>query len=219
MARDRPSSSEDGEQPRIKVTDRRLFDRQGNLRQPDTETSPPAPAEAEDTADQLKPTPGGDPARSTAPTSEVGPADARTDATASETSADVPASDEEATTAGEEAATSTSPMADRGEGEAPESERPIVPPHGPRPDELPRDFSAFVESHYFETMLYLGAVQHPQSGQLMEDIPLAKYKIDLLEMLKEKTAGNLTPEEDRLLEDVLYQLRMVYLQKTKAAHL
>ena len=85
--------------------------------------------------------------------------------------------------------------------------------------DLPRDFSAFVEGMYFEAMLYMGAIPDPRSGETIEDTELAKYKIDLLAMLQKKTDGNLTPEEKQQLEEVLYQLRMVYVQKTQAIKL
>ena len=81
--------------------------------------------------------------------------------------------------------------------------------------DLPRDFSAFVEGMYLEAMLSLGAIPDPRSGETIEDTELAKYRIDLLGMLQKKTDGNLTPEEKQQLDEVLYQLRMVYLQKTR----
>ncbi len=85
--------------------------------------------------------------------------------------------------------------------------------------DLPRDFSAFVEGMYLEAMLYMGAIPDPRSGETIEDTELAKYKIDLLGMLQKKTDGNLTPEETQQLDEVLYKLRMVYLQKTQAIKL
>ena len=85
--------------------------------------------------------------------------------------------------------------------------------------DLPRDFSAFVQGMYLEAMLYMGAIPDPRSGETVEDTEMAKYKIDLLGMLQEKTDGNLTPEEKQQLEEVLYQLRMIYLQKTQAIKL
>jgi len=83
--------------------------------------------------------------------------------------------------------------------------------------DLPRDFSAFVEGMYLEAMLYLGALPDPRSGEVTEDVELARYKIDLLAMIQEKTQGNLSDDEKRQLEGVLYQLRTVYVQKTQAA--
>ena len=72
---------------------------------------------------------------------------------------------------------------------------------------------------YFEAMLHMGAIPDPRSGETIEDTELAKYKIDLLGMLQQKTEGNLTPEEKKKLDEVLYQLRMLYLQKTQAIKL
>ena len=85
--------------------------------------------------------------------------------------------------------------------------------------DLPRDFAAFVQSQYFEAMLYMGAVAHPQTGESVKDLPLAQYKIDVLSMLKEKTENNLDADEARLLEEVLHQLRIVYLETRKALEL
>jgi len=83
--------------------------------------------------------------------------------------------------------------------------------------DLPRDFSAFVEGMHLEAMLYLGALPDPRSGEVTEDVELARYKIDLLAMIQEKTQGNLSDDEKQQLEGVLYQLRTVYVQKTQAA--
>ncbi|HMP07259.1 MAG TPA: DUF1844 domain-containing protein [Lacipirellulaceae bacterium] len=56
-----------------------------------------------------------------------------------------------------------------------------------------------------------GQVPHPVTQQLHRDVAQARYAIDILEMLAEKTAGNLTAEEDRGLQALLHQLRMAYL--------
>ena len=82
--------------------------------------------------------------------------------------------------------------------------------------QLPRDFSAFLEGMYFEAMLYLGAIPDPRTGEMVEDLELAEYKIDLLGMLQSKTEGNLDADEKERVEAVLYQLRMIYLEKTKS---
>lgn len=60
--------------------------------------------------------------------------------------------------------------------------------------------------------LYLGDAQLPD-GRSMENLDMARLHIDLLDVLKEKTEGNLTSEERSVLEDVLYRLRMRYVQK------
>ena len=56
---------------------------------------------------------------------------------------------------------------------------------------------------------------HPASNKIEENIPHAKLLIDTLGMLKEKTQGNLNAEEDSLLENFLYELRMQYVAKSK----
>lgn len=92
-------------------------------------------------------------------------------------------------------------------------------PTGRSTGELPRDFAAFIESQYYEGLLFLGAMRHPATGQVVEDLDMARYKIDVLGMMQDKTEGNRTPEESQLLDDVLYQLRMAYLQKRKVTNL
>ncbi|MBI3615916.1 MAG: DUF1844 domain-containing protein [Candidatus Omnitrophica bacterium] len=66
-------------------------------------------------------------------------------------------------------------------------------------------------------MMALGEVPHPVTNARQEDLEQARYLIDVLGMLQEKTKGNLTPEEADLLEGLLYELRMKYVAKTKQA--
>ena len=61
-------------------------------------------------------------------------------------------------------------------------------------------------------LIYLGDLPLPD-GQPSENLPLARRQIDLLEVLKEKTEGNLTSQESSVFDDLLYRLRMRYLQK------
>lgn len=60
--------------------------------------------------------------------------------------------------------------------------------------------------------LYLGDLQLPEGGSA-ENLDLARLHIDLLALLRQKTAGNLTAQEAGILEDLLYRLRMRYIQK------
>jgi hypothetical protein len=57
----------------------------------------------------------------------------------------------------------------------------------------------------------------PRTGQSMLDIEGARYMIDLFDALREKTRGNLTAEEDRMLADVIAKLKLAYMDVTKAA--
>jgi len=62
--------------------------------------------------------------------------------------------------------------------------------------------------------LYLGDVKMPD-GESMENLQLARLHIDLLEILQMKSAGNLTDQENGFLEDLLYQLRLRYVEKSE----
>jgi hypothetical protein len=78
-------------------------------------------------------------------------------------------------------------------------------------DGLPSiDFSTFVLSLFSSAMVHLGDAPRPDDTT-HKDLQLAKQTIDILGLLKEKTAGNLTEEEDKLLADLLYDLRLRYV--------
>lgn len=78
-------------------------------------------------------------------------------------------------------------------------------------------FDLFLSGLAMETLIALGDAPHPQTRKAMPNLPQARYLIDLLGVLEEKTRGNLSVDEDRLLKDTLYQLRMRYLAKTGGA--
>ena len=80
------------------------------------------------------------------------------------------------------------------------------------------DFSSFVISLATTAMVHLG--EGPvDSGAPPEDLDAAGQMIDILDMLEKKTEGNLSPEESRLVHDILYELRMKFLSKRKAVKL
>jgi hypothetical protein len=62
--------------------------------------------------------------------------------------------------------------------------------------------------------LYMGDVGLP-NGQSVENLEMAGLHLDLLDVLRQKTAGNLTAQESAFLEDLLYRLRVRYVQKTR----
>lgn len=83
------------------------------------------------------------------------------------------------------------------------------------PDELPKiDFSTFVLSLIGSAYVHLGDAPNPE-GQAEPNIEFAKQDIDLLGILQEKTKGNLTGEEERLLDQALYDLRMRFIEVSK----
>ncbi|HUL31827.1 MAG TPA: DUF1844 domain-containing protein [Thermodesulfobacteriota bacterium] len=74
------------------------------------------------------------------------------------------------------------------------------------------DFSQFIFSLSTSAFIQLGEIQDPFTQKAEKNLPLAKQTIDLIAMLKEKTKGNLTPEEGRIIENLLYDLRMRYVK-------
>jgi hypothetical protein len=77
------------------------------------------------------------------------------------------------------------------------------------------NFSAFVISLSTQALMHLGEIASPVSGKVEIDVPVAKQMIDILGMLKDKTRGNLNASEDRLMEDILFDLRMKYVEAVK----
>lgn len=77
----------------------------------------------------------------------------------------------------------------------------------------PLEFSSIVILLYLPALIQLGLVDDPAGGERREDLDLAKRNIDLLDLLKEKTNGNLEDTEEKFLEDVISQLKMAYLKK------
>ncbi len=77
------------------------------------------------------------------------------------------------------------------------------------------NFSSFLLSLSSSTLLHLGEIADPQSGEKKKDLALAKQSIDIIGLLKDKTKGNLTHEEEELLEHLLYDLRMRFVEASK----
>ena len=73
-------------------------------------------------------------------------------------------------------------------------------------------FSNFVFSLSTQALIQLGEIQDPESGKTVKNLSLAKQTIDLIGMLQEKTKGNLTKEEEALVDSALYDLRMRYVK-------
>ena len=113
-------------------------------------------------------------------------------------------------------------------------EEPAVKPQEPKPDTKaaePReeepagqvqgegafpflDFSTFVFSLGTSAMYHFGDFPDPVTKKAERNLEAAKQTIDILGILKDKTKGNLTEDEDRLLDSLLYELRMRYVRET-----
>jgi len=81
--------------------------------------------------------------------------------------------------------------------------------------ELEMSFERFMASLYMTAMMQLG-LMHEQGGQPGVDLIGARQTIDTLGMIAEKTKGNLTPKEQGFLQNCLYELRMAYVEVTNA---
>ncbi len=77
------------------------------------------------------------------------------------------------------------------------------------------DFGSFVSGLGMQALMLLGEFADPESKEPKPDYEQAKYTIDLIDMLKKKTEGNLTKEESDLVEHLLYDLRMRYVKAIK----
>ena len=93
------------------------------------------------------------------------------------------------------------------EKEALKKDESFVPPEP--------DFKFFITTLSIQASIALGQIPNPATDKLEEDATQAKFLIDTLGMLKDKTKGNLSQEESNLLENFLYELRMVYVTKQK----
>lgn len=86
---------------------------------------------------------------------------------------------------------------------------------GYSPQDLEMTFERYLASLYMSAMMHMG-MMHEQGGQPRLDIIGARQTIDSLALIGEKTKGNLTPREEVFLQNCLYELRMAYVEVTNA---
>jgi hypothetical protein len=77
------------------------------------------------------------------------------------------------------------------------------------------NFSTFVISLSTQALMHLGEINDPVSGKAEKDVVVAKHMIDIIGMLQEKTRGNLDEGEQKLIEDILYSLRIRYVEAVR----
>ena len=77
------------------------------------------------------------------------------------------------------------------------------------------DFSAFIMSLTSSAFYHLGDMPDPSTGKKEVNLPAVQQTIDMLIMLREKTKGNLKEDEAKLLEQLIYELQVKYVAKTK----
>ncbi|NWG12151.1 MAG: DUF1844 domain-containing protein [Acidobacteria bacterium] len=76
------------------------------------------------------------------------------------------------------------------------------------------DFPSYILTYYTQGLVLLGEVPNPYTNKKEENLDAARHTIEILAMLQGKTRGNLTSEEDQLLDNVLYELRMKFMART-----
>ncbi|MFP2907942.1 DUF1844 domain-containing protein [Pyxidicoccus sp. 3LFB2] len=76
-------------------------------------------------------------------------------------------------------------------------------------------FSTFIFGLGTAVLIHLGETPNPETGQLAKDLPLARQNLDLLSMLRVKTKGNLTAEEEKLFDGLLTDLRLRFVEATR----
>ncbi len=97
----------------------------------------------------------------------------------------------------------------------PSTSAPATEPSlGPEP---PMTFGTFLISLASSAVFHLGEAPHPETGKTEKDLPLAKQTIDLLAILQEKTRGNLDDEESKLLQSLIYDLRLRFVQASQSS--
>jgi len=110
--------------------------------------------------------------------------------------------------------TETPPAEKEKEAKADETGKEPDPETQEPPPQFPEiNFATFVASLNASALLHLGAIEDPASGTRDKSLPMAKQTIDILSMLQEKTVGNLSEEEESLLKNILYDLRIMYVRE------
>ena len=105
------------------------------------------------------------------------------------------------------AARSAAPRTEPTHGIEPEPEE-----EGYFEEEAAANFATLVSYLSTTAMFQLGLLPGPGGERIPADFSNARRTIDLLEVLEQKTQGNLTPEEARMLEEVLYELRLTFVE-------
>ncbi|NKE69409.1 DUF1844 domain-containing protein [Candidatus Manganitrophus noduliformans] len=90
--------------------------------------------------------------------------------------------------------------------------------HPSAEDSFPVHFSSFILSLATSALIHLGQEANPATGERSVALPAARQVIDLITLLEEKTKGNLTPDEETLLQQVLFTLRLKFVEVEKKRH-
>ena len=90
--------------------------------------------------------------------------------------------------------------------------------HQDRPREVPpASFATLISSLVAQTLMTLGGMEDPKTKKRYVNLDLARHHIDMLSVIEDKTKGNLSEEEKKLLDQALYETRMHYVQIAQQA--
>ncbi len=79
----------------------------------------------------------------------------------------------------------------------------------------PMEFNTFLLGLASTALIHLGETPHPETGKAEKNLVLARQSMDLLSLLREKTRGNLTLEEEKFFDNLLADLRLRYVEASK----
>lgn len=96
-----------------------------------------------------------------------------------------------------------------------DTENNVIKTGDPDKDFPALDFSTFILSLSTSVLMSLGVLENPVTRKTEKEPAAAKQTIDLISLLKDKTRGNLTNEEQNLVDDVLKELRLWYVKATE----
>ena len=113
----------------------------------------------------------------------------------------------------EQAARPREPKPEAKSGQSPRAEKSDHAAQAQHPAEI--SFAGFVLSLSTSALFHFGDIPDPATGKAEKNLPAAKQTIDLLAMLKDKTRNNLEKDEGTLLDGLLYELRLRYVQESE----
>jgi len=97
----------------------------------------------------------------------------------------------------------------------PAEKTPLAQDNANQDQEVEINFLNYITSLGFQAMIFMGEIPNPATNEVDKNLVQAKFLIDTLSMLNEKTAGNLNDQEKNLLENSIYELQMRYVQISK----
>ena len=99
-----------------------------------------------------------------------------------------------------------------------ENEKTVLPPEENLPEPPPVDFLAFVSTLAMQALMAMGEMAHPETGAADKNFPQARYLIDILQLLSDKSKGNLSGEEANAFKNILHELKVKFVKRSQEIH-